>query len=84
MVNASGPNYSVKKFFDGTIAEIYFLTEEDIRQAWATFEQYQDKSWSFTDCSSKVVIDEMNIAQAFAFDRHFNQFGTVHVLPKER
>ena len=72
-----------QKFFDGSIAEIYFLTEEDIRQAWVIFEQYHDKSWSFTDCSSKVVIDEMNIAQALAFDHHFHQFGTVRVVPKE-
>ena len=72
-----------QKFFEGTIAEIFFLTEEDVRRAWAIFEQYHDKRWSFTDCSSKVVIDELNIAQAFAFDRHFHQFGTVAVVPKE-
>ena len=71
------------KFFEASIAEIYFLTEEDIREAWAIFEQYDDKGWSFTDCSSKVVIDEMNISQAFAFDHHFHQFGTVQVVPNE-
>jgi predicted nucleic acid-binding protein len=71
------------KFFAESIAEIYFLTEEDIRQAWAIFEQYDDKGWSFTDCSSKVVIDQMNISQAFAFDHHFHQFGTVQVVPNE-
>ena len=70
-----------KKFFEGSIAEIYFLTEEDVREAWATFAQYEDKSWSFTDCSSKVVMDQMKIAQAFAFDQHFRQFGTVNVVP---
>ena len=36
-----------KKFFEGSIAEIYFLTEEDVREAWTTFAQYEDKSWSF-------------------------------------
>lgn len=70
-----------EKFFEGSIAEIYFLTEEDVREAWATFAQYEDKSWSFTDCSSKVVMDQMKIAQAFAFDQHFSQFGTVNVVP---
>ena len=72
-----------KEFFEASITEIYFLTEEDIRQAWAIFEQYDDKGWSFTDCSSKVVIGEMNISQAFAFDHHFHQFGTVQVVPNE-
>lgn len=70
-----------KKFFEGSIAEIYFLPEEDVREAWTTFALYEDKSWSFTDCSSKVVIDQMKIAQAFAFDQHFRQFGTVNVVP---
>ena len=70
-----------QKFFEGSIAEIYFLTEEDVREAWTTFAQYEDKSWSFTDCSSKVVMDQMKIAQAFAFDQHFRQFGTVNVVP---
>ena len=72
-----------EKFFDGSIAEVYFLTEEDIRQAWTIFAQYDDKDWSFTDCSCKVVIDQMKIAQAFAFDHHFHQFGTVQVVPNE-
>ena len=71
------------KFFEASIAEIYFLTEEDIRQSWAIFDRYDDKRWSFTDCSSKVVIDEMNISQAFAFDHHFHQFGTVQIVPNE-
>ena len=70
-----------KKFFEGSIAEIYFLTEEDVREAWATFAQYEDKSWSFTDCSCKIVMDQLKIAQAFAFDQHFRQFGTVDVVP---
>jgi len=72
-----------KKFFEGTIAEVYFLTEEDIRKAWNIFAQYDDKNWSFTDCCSKVVIDQMNIARALAFDHHFHQFGSEDIVPTE-
>jgi hypothetical protein len=54
----------------------------DADEAWATFAQYEDKNWSFTDCSSKVVMDQMTIAQAFAFDQHFRQFGTVNMAPQ--
>ena len=70
-----------KKFFEGTIAEVYFLTEEDIREPWNIFAQYDDKNWSFTDCCRKVVIDQMNIARALAFDHHFHQFGSVDIVP---
>jgi predicted nucleic acid-binding protein len=49
--------------------------------AWETFRQFDDKSWSFTDCTSKVVMEQLNIKVAFAFDHHFQQFGTVQVVP---
>ena len=71
------------RLFNASMAEAYFLTEEDIRQAWAIFKQYDDKGWSFTDCSSKVVMNQMKISRAFAFDQHFHQFGTVQVVPNE-
>jgi uncharacterized protein len=67
--------------FSGRVARIYHLTEEDILAAWETFRSYQDKDWSFTDCTSKVIIEKLSIIQAFAFDRHFRQFGSVTVVP---
>jgi uncharacterized protein len=70
-----------EKFFESSMTEVYFLTEDDIRQAWSVFHRYDDKSWSFTDCASKVVIEQMNISEAFAFDHHFRQFGNVRVVP---
>ena len=68
-------------FFSSSVAEVYFLTEEDIRQAWSAFQQYDDKAWSFTDCASKIVIEQLNLSQAFAFDYHFRQFGIVSIVP---
>jgi predicted nucleic acid-binding protein len=70
-----------EKFFESSMTEVYFLSEDDIRQAWSVFHRYDDKSWSFTDCASKVVIEQMNISEAFAFDHHFRQFGNVRVIP---
>ncbi len=68
-------------FFAGRLAEIYTLDESDIALAWETFRRYDDKDWSFTDCASKVVIERRNVREAFAFDRHFRQFGSVQVVP---
>ncbi len=48
---------------------------------WETFRQFSDKGRSFTDCSSKVVMERLGITQAFAFDQHFRQFGSVTVVP---
>ena len=67
--------------FGGELAEILLITEGDIQQAWRTFQQFQDKDWSFTDCVSKVVMERLGLSQAFSFDRHFHQFGPVTVVP---
>ncbi|OGG44847.1 MAG: DNA-binding protein [Candidatus Handelsmanbacteria bacterium RIFCSPLOWO2_12_FULL_64_10] len=66
-----------ERLWQRRIARIEHITDEDIRRAWEVFRQYHDKDWSFTDCTSKVVIERLRIAQAFAFDSHFEQFGTV-------
>jgi len=67
-------------FLAGLI-NIEYLTPQDIRDAWHVFERYLDKDWSFTDCTSKVVMERLGITTAFAFDQHFRQFGTVTVVP---
>ncbi len=70
-----------QQFFSGSLASVYYLTEDDIRAAWRVFTRYADKEWSFTDCTSKVVMEKLEITEAFAFDQHFRQFGTVTVVP---
>ena len=70
-----------QQFFDGALAQVYHLTEDDLRLAWETFRRFSDKEWSFTDCTSKVVIEKLGVTQAFGFDHHFRQFGSVIVVP---
>jgi len=69
------------QLFNNEIAQVYYLTEDDVLAAWAVFRTYSDKEWSFTDCASKVVMEKHGIAQAFAFDHHFRQFGTIIIVP---
>jgi uncharacterized protein len=67
--------------FGGQLAHIVLVAEEDIQKAWRVFQQFRDKDWSFTDCTSKVVMERLQVTQAFSFDRHFRQFGSVTVVP---
>lgn len=67
--------------FSGNLAQMHYLSQDDIQHAWQVFRQYTDKEWSFTDCTSRVVMEELGITDAFFFDQHFRQFGTVAVLP---
>jgi uncharacterized protein len=68
-------------FFAGELATIHYLTQDEIRAAWDVFQKYDDKDWSFTDCTSKVVMETLGIATAFAFDHHFRQFGAFAIVP---
>ena len=70
-----------EQFFRGALTKIYYLTEPDILLAWQVFSQFSDKEWSFTDCTSKVVIEKLGITQAFFFEHHFHQFASTKVVP---
>jgi len=61
--------------------EIVYLQPVDIQQAWKVFSTYRDKGWSFTDCTSRVVMERLGVTKAVAFDEHFRQFGNVVVEP---
>jgi len=32
-----------------------------------------DKKWSFTDCTSFIIMSQLNVKEAFAFDHNFEQ-----------
>lgn len=49
-------------------------------KARALFFRHRDKSYSFTDCTSFVVMKELKLKQALTTDRHFRQMG-FDVLP---
>ncbi|MEX2168111.1 MAG: PIN domain-containing protein [Pirellulales bacterium] len=66
---------------DGGGTRFVRVGEDDFANAIGVYERYQDKDWSFTDCTSYVVMQQLQIREAFSFDHHFRQFGTVTVLP---
>jgi predicted nucleic acid-binding protein len=49
-------------------------------RARAIFFRHSDKDFSFTDCTSFVIMQEMGIGAALTLDRHFHQMG-FRVLP---
>jgi uncharacterized protein len=67
----------VYALFDAGVTQIHFLTPDQIRRAAILFRSRASAGWSFTDCTSKIVIDELHIGTAITLDAHFNQFGIV-------
>ncbi len=61
--------------------ELQFITPQEFHRAWILFQQSRASGWSFVDCSSKVIMDTLRIRQAFTFDTHFQQFGSIEVVP---
>ena len=66
-------------FFEQDLVTLQFVSAEQIHRAWILFRQHASAGWSFTDCTSKVVMDELGIKTAVALDVHFQQFGVVVV-----
>lgn len=65
----------------GAACRIEYIRPEDIERSWSVFSTFRDKNWSFTDCSSYVVIKRLAIKTACAFDQHFRQFGNIVIVP---
>jgi predicted nucleic acid-binding protein len=61
--------------------DVIRLSDLDIELATNVFFDFSDKEWSFTDCTSYVLMERIGITKAFSFDDHFRQFGTVTVVP---
>ena len=59
------------------IVEIAWLDESVKFKAWDFFKRHSDKLFSFTDCTSFVVMKELRVGKYFSFDNHFKQAGFV-------
>lgn len=56
------------------------VTPSDEKEAWELFVSRKDKAYSFTDCTSFVVMKRLKIRRCLALDDHFKQEGFEEVL----
>lgn len=63
------------------IARLVRVTEQHEQKAWDIFVRHNDKGFSFTDCTSFALMEELQVDTAFAFDTHFRQYGKFVVVP---
>ena len=57
------------------LIRIETITEIDWDRGWKILEKYDDKKFSFTDCTSFALMERLKIKTAFSFDVHFIQYG---------
>jgi predicted nucleic acid-binding protein len=67
--------------FQRSAVNLHYVSPQQIHRAWILFQQRAAAGWSFTDCTSKIVIDDLEIKTAVALDDHFRQFGDVTIVP---
>lgn len=65
---------------DPGLVDLIRLTARDEMAAWQLFLERGDKQYSFTDCTSFVLLRRLRLESAIALDRHFQQEG-FQVLP---
>jgi predicted nucleic acid-binding protein len=57
-----------------------WIDGERAEKARSWFFQWSDKNFSFTDCTSFVIMKELRLRQALTTDKHFEQAG-FQILP---
>jgi hypothetical protein len=60
--------------------ELVRVEAKDEKSAWQLFQERQDKTYSFTDCTSFVLMQRLKLGEASTTDEHFSQEG-FKVLP---
>ncbi|NMF60867.1 type II toxin-antitoxin system VapC family toxin [Pseudanabaena yagii] len=55
-------------------------TDSIFQQALILYKQRPDQAWSHTDCSSFCIMQQQNILEALAYDKHFEQAGFIALL----
>lgn len=64
----------------GTIV-IEFVNSNRLAAAKAFFRKHADHGYSFTDCTSFIVMRELGLRDALTTDRHFAEAGFRPLLP---
>ena len=70
-----------EQLWNGQLASIIWVTRDDERVAWDLFKRYDDKAFSFTDCTSFAVMMRLGLMCVFTFDTDFAQTGQFTQVP---
>ena len=68
-----------KRLKESKICTLVHLSPADEEKAWELFLKYSDQDFSFTDCTSFVLMQRLEIKEAAAFDARFETAGFVRL-----
>lgn len=62
--------------------QVVHVNEELEEEAWNLFKRYSDKEFSFTDCTSFIIMRQLKVIEALTSDHHFEQAGFTVLLKR--
>lgn len=65
----------IRSSIETGIVKLVHVSDKIEDEAWNLFKSHKDKDYSFTDCTSFIVMQKSGINEAFTGDIHFSQFG---------
>jgi predicted nucleic acid-binding protein len=66
--------------FNSLACRVEWTDIDHFQETRMFFQKYIDHDWSFTDCSSFIVMRRLNITQALTTDSHFEEMGFMALL----
>jgi hypothetical protein len=84
VLSVAGHDESVKAgeyILASRILDVVEVGSEVRQTSWARYKRHRDHSFSFTDCTSFVVMEKYRLEEAFTFDSDFRKAGFV-TIPK--
>ena len=66
---------TIRQLAEDELLAIVHVTEAHESSAGEIFDRYDDQDFSFTDCTSFVVMRELGITEVFTSDQHFSTVG---------
>jgi len=63
------------KVFRSRSVSIVWIDSLIFDEALKLLRKRPDKKWSFPDCTSFIIMEQLNVKEAFAYDQNFEQAG---------
>jgi len=73
--NLSSATTFVDKVRSSSSVKITWVDESLFEKSLEFFRRSDGRTWSFTDCTSFVLMKQLSVSEAFAFDKHFKEAG---------
>jgi predicted nucleic acid-binding protein len=64
-----------QQFLASSSIQLIQVDQKLFEESWRLFQQYNDKSYSLTDCISFAIMRQLKVNNSLTFDKHFSQAG---------